>query len=64
MLAPSASKHHFIKKGFWLYLFTVLGAPLGYFVRIILSHNLGVREIGVMYGVISLLALLGVYNDF
>lgn len=64
MLADSSSKHHFLKKGFWLYLFTFLVAPLGYFVRIILSHDISVSQIGVIYGVISLIGLLSAYNDF
>ena len=64
MLAESSSNHHFIKKGFWLYFFSFLVAPLGYFVRIILSHDISVKEIGIIYGIISLIALLGPYNEF
>jgi hypothetical protein len=35
----------FIRKGFWLYLFSFLVGPLGYVVKIILSADLSVEEI-------------------
>lgn len=54
----------FIKKGSWIFLFTILAAPLGYIIRIVLTNDLTPWEIGILYGVISLLMLLGVYNDF
>lgn len=53
----------FIKKGFWLYLFSFLVGPLGYVVKIILSGDLSVDEIGLLYGVLSLVGLLSVYHD-
>ena len=43
----------FIRKGFWLYLFSFLVGPLGYVVKIILSHDLSVEEIGLLYGILS-----------
>ena len=53
----------FIRRGFWLYLFSFLVGPLGYAVKIILSHDLSVEEIGLFYGVMSLIMLLAVYHD-
>ncbi len=53
----------FIKKGFWLYLFSFLVGPLGYVVKIILSGDLTVDEIGLLYGILSLISLLSVYHD-
>ena len=53
----------FIKKGFWLYLFSFLVGPLGYVVKIILSNDLTVDEIGLLYGILSLISLLSVYHD-
>lgn len=54
----------FVKKGSWIFFFTFLLAPIGYFIRIILTGDLSVEEIGILYGVIGLLWLLQVYNDF
>lgn len=54
----------FVKKGSWIFLFTLLTAPLGYLIRIILTGDLSVEEIGILYWVIWLLGLLQVYNDF
>lgn len=53
----------FIRRGFWLYLFSFLIWPLGYIVKIILSADLSVEEIGLLYGIISLVWLLWVYHD-
>ncbi|MDD5213254.1 MAG: oligosaccharide flippase family protein [Candidatus Gracilibacteria bacterium] len=53
----------FIKKGFWLYLFSFIIAPIGYIVKIIISNELTVEEVGVIYGVMSLIMLLSSFND-
>lgn len=53
----------FIRRGFWLYLFSFLVGPLGYVVKIILSNDLGVEEIGLLYGVLSFVGLLSAYHD-
>jgi hypothetical protein len=39
----------FLKKGFWLYLFSFIVAPIGYIIKIILSIDLTVSEIGILY---------------
>ncbi len=54
----------FINRGMWIYLFTFLSAPLGYIIRITLTHDLSPEEIGMIYGGIGLLTLLGSYTDF
>lgn len=53
----------FLKKGFWLYLFSFIIAPMGYIIKIILSWELNVEEIGILYGSISLIVLISSYND-
>lgn len=53
----------FIKKGFWLYLFSFIIAPMGYIIKIIISWELTVSEVGILYGIISLVTLLSAYND-
>lgn len=53
----------FIRRGFWLYLFSFLVGPLGYVVKIILSGDLSVEEIGLLYGILSFIGLLSTYHD-
>ena len=52
-----------IKKGFWLYFFSFLIAPLWYFIRLIISNDLTVQEVWVIYSIIWLISLLVAYND-
>lgn len=53
-----------LKKWFWLYLFTFLAAPLGYIVKIILTNEISVSELWVIYSIISFITLIALYNDF
>ncbi len=54
----------FLKKGFWLYLFSFIIAPIGYVIKIIVSGDLSVSELGILYGIISLITLVSAFNDF
>lgn len=63
MLQEETLARKFVRKGFWLYLFTFLIAPLGYLVKMMISRDLSVEEVGMIYGVISFVTLIGVYND-
>jgi O-antigen/teichoic acid export membrane protein len=54
----------FFKKGFWLYFFSFIVAPVWYIIKIILSNDLSVEEMWVLYGTISLITLLAWFNDF
>lgn len=54
----------FLKKGFWLYLFSFIIAPIWYIVKVILSNDLSVEEIWVLYWIISLITLIAWFNDF
>lgn len=56
-------KEKFVRKGFWIYLFSFVIGPVGYATKMILSADLTVEQIGVFYGVISLVTLVGTYND-
>jgi len=60
----TSTAHTFIKKGFWLYLFSFVIAPSGYIIKIILSGDLSVSEVGTLYGVMSFMLLFGAFNDF
>lgn len=53
----------FLKKGSWLYLFSFIIAPMGYVIKIIISWELTVSEVWILYGIISLITLISAYND-
>lgn len=53
----------FLKKGIWLYLFSFLIGPIWYVIKIIVSNELTVNEIWILYGVISLVTMIWAYND-
>ena len=55
--------HNFFRKSLWLYFFTFLAAPLGYFIKIIITSGLSVADVGLIYSVLSLVLLLSAYND-
>jgi len=59
----STLSEKFLKKGFWLYLFSFIIAPITYVIKIIISWELTVSEVGVLYGIISLVIMLSAYND-
>lgn len=54
----------FVRKGFWIYLFVFLTWPLSYGIRMILTHDLSVWDVGLFYGIMSFMLLLATYNDF
>ena len=54
----------FIKKWFWLYLFSFIIAPIWYIIKIILSGNLQVEELWIIYWIISLVTIIWAFNDF
>ncbi len=53
----------FLKKGFWLYLFSFIIAPIWYIIKIIISWELSVSEVWILYWVISLITMVSAYND-
>lgn len=53
----------FIKKWFWLYFFSFIVAPIWYIIKIIISNELTVEEVWIVYSVISLVTLLSSFND-
>lgn len=55
--------HKLIKKGFWLYLFMFLTAPVGYIVKVLVSNVLSVEDVGIFYSVWGLMILFSSYND-
>ena len=55
--------HKFVKRGAWLYFFAFLSGPIGYAIKIIISHDLSVSELGILYGTLSFILLIGSIND-
>jgi len=54
----------FLKKWFWLYFFSFIIAPIGYVIKIIVSWELSVSDVGILYWILSLYILLSSFNDF
>jgi len=52
-----------IKKWFWVYLFSFLIAPAGYIIRVIISNDLSVSDVWILYSIISFISLISTYND-
>lgn len=51
-----------LKKWFWLYFFSYILGPLGYLIRIIISHSVSVQEVWILYSIIGFISLLSAYN--
>lgn len=54
----------FLKKGVWLYFFSFIMAPIWYTIKIIVSWELSVEEIWILYWILSFIILLSSFNDF
>lgn len=53
----------FIKKWTWLYIFSFIISPIWYIIKIILSWELSVDEIWIIYWILSLMMILSSFND-
>lgn len=63
----TSDNHYFsrlLRKNIWIYFFSFLIAPTGYIVKIVISNSVSVEELGTLYAVMSLMTILGSYNDF
>lgn len=60
----SSIAEKFLKKWFWLYLFSFFVAPIWYIIKIIISWDLRVEDIWIIYWVMSLMVFLSSLNDF
>ena len=52
-----------IKKGFWLYFFTIFIWPAGYLIRVLVSNSISVADVGIVYSVMGLVRILATYHD-
>jgi O-antigen/teichoic acid export membrane protein len=53
LLADQPLGQKLIKKGFWLYFFTIITAPVGYIIKMIVSNTLSVEDVGIFYSVLG-----------
>ncbi|MFA6256023.1 MAG: oligosaccharide flippase family protein [Candidatus Absconditabacterales bacterium] len=63
LLADQPLGHKLIKKGFRLYFFMIITAPVGYLIRVIVSNTLSIEDIGIFYSVLGFITLVSVYHD-
>ena len=63
LLKDETLTHKLISKWWWMYLFAILGMPLGYIIRVLISNDLSVWEVGIIYWLISLIWLLSILSS-
>ncbi len=63
LLADQPLGQKLIKKWFWLYFFTILIAPTGYFIRVLVSNSVSVADVGIIYSIMGLMGILSAYHD-
>ncbi len=56
-------KKKFIQKWFWMYLFTFFWAPLLYLIRVVVSNDLPVADIGIIYSIVSIISIIAIFSD-
>ncbi len=47
----------------WLYIFAFLIAPSGYIIKLLISNDLSVSDVWVIYSIIGFIGILSNYND-
>jgi len=52
-----------IRNGFRLYFFQFLLAPAGYLIKMMISRELSVEDIGLFYSIMGLITIISAYND-
>lgn len=52
-----------IRNWFRLYFFQFLVAPAGYLIKMMISRELSVEDIGLFYSIIGLITIISAYND-
>lgn len=63
LLQDESLSEKLIKKGFWLYFFTLITAPTSYIIRVVVSNDMSVSDVWLFYSIISFIVILSVYND-
>ncbi|MBM7409125.1 flippase [Methanococcus maripaludis] len=55
-------KERMIKGASWNFLFLVLAAPVGYFVRILYANSLTKIEVGLFYAIFDLIGMIAIFR--
>ena len=63
LLADQPLGQKLIKKGFWLYFFTIVIAPVWYFIKVIVSNKFSIEDVWIFYSILSFLFIISLYND-
>lgn len=63
LLADQPLGQKLIKKWFWLYFFMFLIAPVGYFIKVIVSNKFSIEDVWLFYSIISFLFIISLYSD-
>ncbi|EKD24790.1 MAG: polysaccharide biosynthesis protein CapF [uncultured bacterium (gcode 4)] len=63
LLADQPLSHKLIKKWGRLYLFMIVTAPIWYIIRVIISNQLPVADVGLFYSIIWFILLISLYHD-
>lgn len=51
------------KKGIWIYVLSFIVMPCSYVIKAIVSDELSVGDVGLMYSILGFVGILSVYND-
>lgn len=63
-LLPEESLMYKLKtKGLWIYILSFVVMPFSYIIKVIVSNELSVEDVGLMYGLLGFVGILSVYND-
>ena len=63
-LLPDESIFTKIKtKGFWLYFFSFIVAPVSYGIKIMVSQSMTVEEVWLIYSLLGFIGIISAYND-
>jgi len=55
-------KERMIKGASWNFLFLVLAAPIGYFVRILYANSMSKVEVGLFYAILDLIGMIAIFR--
>ncbi|ABR54322.1 polysaccharide biosynthesis protein [Methanococcus vannielii SB] len=55
-------KDRMIKGAAWNFLFLMLAAPIGYFVRILYANSLSKVEVGLFYAILDLISMIAIFR--
>ncbi|MBA2868483.1 flippase [Methanococcus maripaludis] len=56
-------KERMIKGASWNFLFLMLAAPIGYFVRVLYANSLTKVEVGLFYAILDLIGMIAIFRS-